>query len=246
MATWRIKEISDLTQISIRMLRHYDKLGLLKPSARTANGYRWYSEADLAKLQQIIALKFFGFNLGAIKTMLQQKVGIAEHLQAQQEMLKEQAANLAHAQKALDATLQRLDPSGIPNWNDLISLIERYRMSEELKKTWAGKVFTEDQLKTFVEVRQSFTDQMLKDYQLRWKELIQEVEQHLNQDPKGTEGKRLAEAWMKLLDEAWGKHPEIKQAVDNEYKEGKIDNPPCSNEVANWIEKAAKHAKLIE
>ena len=69
MAQWRIKEISDLTKISVRMLRHYDALGLLKPSMRTSSGYRLYSEADLATLQQINALKFFGFSLSQIKTM---------------------------------------------------------------------------------------------------------------------------------------------------------------------------------
>ncbi|HBS48394.1 TPA: hypothetical protein DEO28_00235 [Candidatus Dependentiae bacterium] len=71
MAQWLIKEISDLTKVSVRMLHHYDKLGLLKPSVRASNNYRYYSEQDLAKLQQIIALKFFGFGLGQIKNILQ-------------------------------------------------------------------------------------------------------------------------------------------------------------------------------
>lgn len=61
MTEWRIKEISELTQTSIRMLKHYDKIGLLKPSHLAANGYRYYTAQDLAKLQQIVALKYFGF-----------------------------------------------------------------------------------------------------------------------------------------------------------------------------------------
>ena len=40
MKVWHIKEISDLTKTSIRMLRHYDKIGLLVPSYREPNGYR--------------------------------------------------------------------------------------------------------------------------------------------------------------------------------------------------------------
>jgi len=51
-------------------LHHYDKIGLLKPSMRLSNGYRLYSETDLLKLQQIIALKFFGFELSQIKLLL--------------------------------------------------------------------------------------------------------------------------------------------------------------------------------
>ena len=63
MAQWRIKEVSNLTKISIRMLHHYDKIGLLTPSTRALNGYRWYSKGNIVTLQQIIALKFFGFSL---------------------------------------------------------------------------------------------------------------------------------------------------------------------------------------
>jgi DNA-binding transcriptional MerR regulator len=69
MAEWRIKEISDLTKTSIRMLRHYDKMGLLKPSYRSSNGYRCYNEQDLAKLQQIIALNYFGFKLSTMSML---------------------------------------------------------------------------------------------------------------------------------------------------------------------------------
>ena len=59
MKGWYIKAFADLTGVSVRTLHHYDKIGLLKPSIRQANGYRLYSEADLLKQQQIIALKFF-------------------------------------------------------------------------------------------------------------------------------------------------------------------------------------------
>ncbi|HAT9096872.1 TPA: MerR family DNA-binding transcriptional regulator, partial [Legionella pneumophila subsp. pneumophila] len=60
MTQWFVKDLSQLTSVSVQTLHHYDRIGLLKPSLRLANGYRVYSEKDLLKLQQIIALKFFG------------------------------------------------------------------------------------------------------------------------------------------------------------------------------------------
>ncbi len=48
-----IKQVSDLTGISVRMLHHYDKIGLLKPSAVTEAKYRLYDEQALETLQQI-------------------------------------------------------------------------------------------------------------------------------------------------------------------------------------------------
>ncbi|STX51758.1 transcriptional regulator [Legionella busanensis] len=89
-----IKEISELAQTSTRTLRHYDKIGLLKPSFREANGYRCYTKPDLAKLQQIIALNYFGFSLKIIKDILQKAHNIYTHLQAQQKVLKKQKEHL--------------------------------------------------------------------------------------------------------------------------------------------------------
>jgi DNA-binding transcriptional MerR regulator len=43
MKQWYVKELSQLTQVSVRTLHHYDKIGLLKPELRLSNGYRLYS-----------------------------------------------------------------------------------------------------------------------------------------------------------------------------------------------------------
>lgn len=69
MTQWFVKDLSRLTGVSVQTLHHYDRIQLLKPSLRLVNGYRVYSENDLLKLQQIIALKFFGFELSQIKTL---------------------------------------------------------------------------------------------------------------------------------------------------------------------------------
>lgn len=47
MAQWYVKELSKLTGVSVQTLHHYDKINLLAPSVRHANGYRLYSERDL-------------------------------------------------------------------------------------------------------------------------------------------------------------------------------------------------------
>ena len=73
MATWLIKEFSIMTNISVRSLHHYDRIGLLKPSKRLSNGYRVYSQFDLLKVQPILALRFLGFSLLVIKEILKKK-----------------------------------------------------------------------------------------------------------------------------------------------------------------------------
>ena len=55
--------------VTLRAIRYYDKQNILKPSARTAAGARLYTDADLAKLQQILLLKYLGFSLEDIREM---------------------------------------------------------------------------------------------------------------------------------------------------------------------------------
>ena len=60
---YMINEISKLTGVSIRMLHHYDKIGLLVPSKRNNSNYRMYSEEDVARLYQILLFKELEFSL---------------------------------------------------------------------------------------------------------------------------------------------------------------------------------------
>ncbi len=62
----QIGELAKQTGLSIRTLRYYDEIGLLVPSHRTEADYRLYSEADIARLQQILSLRQLGFALKEI------------------------------------------------------------------------------------------------------------------------------------------------------------------------------------
>ena len=67
----KIGDFSKLSRISIRMLRHYDEIGLLVPeSVDEFTGYRYYSEAQLPLASKIRALKEMGFSLSAISQIL--------------------------------------------------------------------------------------------------------------------------------------------------------------------------------
>jgi len=240
MAQWRIKEISDLTKISVRTLHHYDKIGLLKSSMRESNGYRWYSEGDLAKLQQIIALKFFGFSLGQIKTMLQQELSINEHLTAQKEMLAEQAEHLQQAQDAIGVVLEQNKSSKSLDWNNLITVIERYRMTQELKKTWAGKLNKEDQA-NYIKLKQEFTKEMDA-----WEKAMEAINNNQAGDPEEPEGQRVVKICLdaiKAIQEFEKKHKKpdniSNSKILNSMKEHYAKNIPLTPEGNLWYAKAA-------
>ena len=65
-----VKEVSQLTGVSVRTLHHYDAIGLLKPTRVTDAGYRLYDEAALGRLQIILLFRELQFPLKEIKGML--------------------------------------------------------------------------------------------------------------------------------------------------------------------------------
>jgi DNA-binding transcriptional MerR regulator len=66
-------------RVSVRMLRHYDAIGLLRPArVDGASGYRWYEAAQLSRLNRIVALKDLGFSLQQIQLILDDKLDAGE------------------------------------------------------------------------------------------------------------------------------------------------------------------------
>ncbi len=68
---FRIGEFSRLTQVSVRMLRHYDEVGLLRPAQiDEATGYRLYSVQQIPAVQKIVLLRNVGFGIAEIAAAL--------------------------------------------------------------------------------------------------------------------------------------------------------------------------------
>lgn len=69
-----VKEISDLTGISVRTLHYYDEIGLLKPTKKSDAGYRLYDDKALETLQQVLFFREFDIPLKEIKAVMENPV----------------------------------------------------------------------------------------------------------------------------------------------------------------------------
>ncbi|MGW4799126.1 MerR family transcriptional regulator [Nonomuraea sp. NPDC004297] len=65
-----IGQVAARTELSLRTIRHYDEVGLVRPSARTQGGFRLYTEADVARLMVIRRMKPLGFTLEEMADLL--------------------------------------------------------------------------------------------------------------------------------------------------------------------------------
>ena len=108
----KIGDFSKLTRISIRMLRHYDEIGLLKPdSVDKFTNYRYYSAAQLPIANRISALKNMGFSLTAISEIMTQyhdSDQLRQYLQVKLAEVKEQAEQTREKLRLLETTILRL------------------------------------------------------------------------------------------------------------------------------------------
>ena len=122
-----VKEVSKLAGVSIRTLRYYDEIGLLKPTATTEAGYRLYSDKDLERLQEIMFFKEMELPLESIKQLLE------DPNMDRQEMLRMQQAVLEKKRNRL---------------NGIIELIRDVR---EGVNTMSFEAFNEDDIRKIVE-----------------------------------------------------------------------------------------------
>jgi len=106
----RVGELARLAGLTVRTLHHYDEIGLLVPSGRSEAGYRLYREPELARLQQILVLRELGFELGAIRRLVDDP-GFDRRtaLEAQRELLVERVRKTEAIIRAVDATLEAME-----------------------------------------------------------------------------------------------------------------------------------------
>ncbi|HET8685743.1 MAG TPA: MerR family transcriptional regulator [Methanosarcina sp.] len=104
-----VKQLSKLAGVTPRTLHHYDEIGLLKPSRVGDNGYRYYGEESLLKLQQILFYRELGIPLDDIKKIMGRRdFDIVGALHSHKDALQKQVTRLNHLIATVDNTIDYL------------------------------------------------------------------------------------------------------------------------------------------
>lgn len=107
---YSVSQLARLANVSVRTLHYYDEIGLLKPAFVKKNGYRYYTEEEFLRLQQIIFFKELDFELGRIKDIFD-----SPHFD-QTEVLEDQKNLLELKRKKLDRLIKLINKT-IKNMN---------------------------------------------------------------------------------------------------------------------------------
>jgi DNA-binding transcriptional MerR regulator len=119
-----IGDFARLGRVSVRMLRHYDAIGLLRPAAvDAASGYRYYRADQLGRLNRVVALKDLGFTLQQVQSILDDQVSADElrgMLRLRRAQLEAQLTADAKRLAGVEARLRMIESEGHMDTEDIV------------------------------------------------------------------------------------------------------------------------------
>jgi MerR family transcriptional regulator, thiopeptide resistance regulator len=125
-STMRVGTVAEAAGLTVRTLHHWDSIGLLSPSERSPAGHREYTEADLVRLYQILALRNLGLGLESIAVCLDAGVDPARLVRDHLAMVGVAVAELEGLRAKLLRLVEVLDAGGVP---DTAALLDAVRAS---------------------------------------------------------------------------------------------------------------------
>jgi MerR family transcriptional regulator, thiopeptide resistance regulator len=134
---WSIQEIARLSGTTSRTLRHYGEIGLLAPSRMGANGYRYYDESALTRLQRILLLRELGLGLPAIAEALDTQDDAAA-LRRHLAVLTQEQARLQRQIASVTYTLEREEELMAENMFDGF---DHTTYKEEVVERWGADAY---------------------------------------------------------------------------------------------------------
>jgi len=243
---WKVKAFAELTGLTVRTLHHYEEIGLLKPSAKTASNYRLYGMQDVLRIQQISVLKFLGYSLQEIKQQLDRHdYDATESLRVQGHMLDKKAEQLHRAARLSRMLARQISVGAEIDWDTAKKLMELMQIDQLDMQAWLECYLTEDEQKTLESIRNRFTAAQLKQYEQDWKLMHQKVRQHVNEDPASEIGLQLAQEWWALVNSVYGDYPELRRKMGQAYHTGMVprSNSNYDEKVVDFIFAAFRHWK---
>jgi len=134
-----VGELSRLTGVTVRALHHYDEIGLVRPSQRSAAGYRIYSDGDVLRLQQVLVFRELGVPLDEIGTAIDEAGDRAKLLRKHRHELAEKRTRIDAMLAAVDAALGALEKGQTMQPTDVKKMFDGFNpedYEEETRQRW--------------------------------------------------------------------------------------------------------------
>ncbi|MCI8429612.1 MAG: methyltransferase domain-containing protein [Lachnospiraceae bacterium] len=129
-------QFARMAGVTVRTIRFYDRQNILKPSYVNHSGARFYTDSDLARLQQILLLKYLGFSLDDIREMT---IGDTDYhflrnsLNLQKKLVQDRIEQMQLVESAIEDTVRTIEEEHQIDWSHMLELIHLTGMEKSLK-----------------------------------------------------------------------------------------------------------------
>ncbi len=141
--TWSTAQVARMSKVTSRTLRHYDQIGLLEPARVGANGYRYYADAQLRRLQQILLLRELGLGLDAIAEVLDGQADELTALRQHHRWLLAEGERLARLADTVSRTIEHLEGGEEMPAEQMFTGFDHNPYEQEAKERWGAEVVEE-------------------------------------------------------------------------------------------------------
>jgi MerR family transcriptional regulator, thiopeptide resistance regulator len=138
---WSIQDIARSAGTTSRTLRHYGQLGLLEPSRTAANGYRYYDEQALLRLQRILLLRELGLGLPAIAEILDSQQDTSAALRTHLDLLEAERKRIGRQIESVKTTLRKSERGEQLMPEEAFDGFDHTRYEEEVTRRWGREAY---------------------------------------------------------------------------------------------------------
>jgi len=138
---WSIQDIARSAGTTSRTLRHYDDIGLLKPSRVGGNGYRYYDEHALVRLQRILLLRELGLGLPAIAEVLEGQHDVAPALHSHLKLLEQERERIGRQIASVRTTLRKMEGGEQLMVEEVFDGFDHTQYKDEVIERWGREAY---------------------------------------------------------------------------------------------------------
>ncbi|HDR6309450.1 TPA: MerR family transcriptional regulator [Bacillus cereus] len=173
---WMISEFASVGDVTVRTLRYYDKINLLKPSDYTEGGHRLYTKDDLYVLQQIQSFKHLGFSLGEIQNIILQRDietdNFLRQMHFQREVLLAEQERIAKVLSHMDEMTKKFQEEERVDVALFSSFLQTFIWEKE-NKEWLEEHFSNECVQAF------YSNKKLKEkFDRRFMDVIEKLKKY--------------------------------------------------------------------
>jgi MerR family transcriptional regulator, thiopeptide resistance regulator len=138
---WSIQDVARMAGTTSRTLRHYDDIGLLKPSRIGSNGYRYYNGEALLQLQRILLLRGLGLGLPAIAEVFQHETDAVKALSRHLDWLRQEQERLARQVLSVQQTIATVEGGGELMAEKMFDGFDHTQYKDEVEERWGKEAY---------------------------------------------------------------------------------------------------------